>query len=60
VLNCAEAAGMKTYDTYSLVGAAVKTHGVKQLYGEWHHSAAGNQLVAEGISAELARRNMLP
>lgn len=60
VLKCAEAAGMKTYDTFSLIDAAVKTQGVKKLYGEWHHSAAGNHLVAEGISAELARRNMLP
>ncbi|MFX4921982.1 hypothetical protein ABTC28_19870, partial [Acinetobacter baumannii] len=28
VLKCAEAAGMKTYDTFSLIDAAVKTQGV--------------------------------
>ena len=60
VLKCAEAAGLKAYDTFSLIDAAIKTQGVKSLYGEWHHSALGNQLVAEGVSAELARRNMLP
>jgi hypothetical protein len=60
VLKCAEAEGLKTYDTYSMIDATIKTHGVNQLYGEWHHSAVGNHLVAQGIFAELARRSMLP
>ncbi len=60
VLKCAEAAELKAYDTFPLIDAAIKTQGVKSLYGGWHHSALGNHLVAEGISAELARRNMLP
>lgn len=60
VLKCAETAGLKVYDTFSLIDAAIKAQGVKSLYGEWHHSALGNHLVAEGVSAELARRSMLP
>lgn len=60
VLNCATTAGLKTYDTFSLIDAAIKTHGVQSLYGEWHHSAVGNHLVAEGVAVELARLNMLP
>ncbi|MBS0547172.1 MAG: hypothetical protein JSR24_05440 [Proteobacteria bacterium] len=60
VLRCAEAAGLQTYDSYSLIDDAVRAQGVKALYGGWHHSALGNHLVAEGVSAELTRRRMLP
>jgi hypothetical protein len=60
VLKCAAESGLQTYDTFGLVDAALKTQGVNQLYGEWHHSAAGNKLVAEGIAAELLRLKLLP
>jgi len=60
VLRCAEAAGLQTFDSYTLIDDIVRAQGVKSLYGDWHHNARGNHKVAEGISAELARRRMLP
>lgn len=60
ILQCAEQAGLQTYDSFDAVDAAVKTQGVQSLYGEWHHSAAGNHLVAEGISSALNKFKMLP
>ena len=60
VLQCAESAGLKTYDSFKLLDDTIKSQGVQSLYGDWHHSAAGNHLVAEGISAALIRLNMLP
>lgn len=60
VLRCAEAAGLQTYDSFALIDAGVASQGVHSLYGDWHHSARGNHMVAEGISAELARRKILP
>ena len=60
VLHCARSAGLQTYDSFTLLDDAIKSQGVQPLYGDWHHSAAGNHLVAEGISAELIRLRMLP
>ncbi|MEI6201200.1 MAG: hypothetical protein WCP68_04565 [Enhydrobacter sp.] len=59
-LRCAQSAGLQTYDSFKLVDDAVKSQGVQSLYGDWHHNAAGNHLVAEGISGELNRLRMLP
>ena len=60
VLHCAQSAGLQTYDSFKLLDGAIKSQGVQSLYGDWHHSAAGNHLVAEGISSELIRLRMLP
>jgi hypothetical protein len=60
VLQCATSAGLQTYDSFPLIDASVKTQGVKPLYGSWHHSPAGNHLVAEGISDALMKLKMLP
>ena len=60
VLDCAAAAGLKTFDTFKLLDDAVRAQGVQSYYGDWHHNAAGNHLVAEGISAALNRLKMLP
>ena len=60
VLHCAQSAGLQTYDSFKLIDDAVKAQSVQSLYGDWHHSAAGNHKVAEGISAELIRLKMLP
>ena len=60
VLHCADSAGLQTYDSLTLLDDAVKSQGVQSLYGAWHHNAAGNHLVAEGISAALIKLKMLP
>jgi hypothetical protein len=60
VLKCAQSAGMQTYDSFQLVDDAVKKRGVDAIYGSWHHSPAGNHLVAEGIFAALTQLKMLP
>ena len=60
VLNCAQSAGLQTYDSFQLLDDAVKAQGVQAYYGDWHHNAAGNHLVAEGIASALNRLKMLP
>jgi hypothetical protein len=60
VLQCAASVGLRTYDSFELVDGAVKSQGVQSLYGSWHHNAAGNHLVAEGISSALKDFKMLP
>jgi hypothetical protein len=60
ILQCATNVGLKTFDSWSLVDAAVKSQGVQFLYGSWHHNPAGNHLVAEGIATALNKLKMLP
>ncbi len=60
VLHCAESVGLRTYDSFKPLDEGVTAHGVQSLYGDWHHSPAGNHLVAEGIAARLRQLKMLP
>ncbi len=60
VLHCAQSAGLQTYDSFKLLDDTIKAQGLQSLYGNWHHNAAGNHLVAEGIFGELNRLRMLP
>ena len=60
VLRCAASEGLQTYDSFDLIDGVVRLHGVQSLYGDWHHNAAGNKLVAEGISRALNEFNLLP
>ncbi|MBS0538586.1 MAG: SGNH/GDSL hydrolase family protein [Proteobacteria bacterium] len=60
VLKCADAAGLASLDLYDRTAAAVHAEGRTRIYGAWHPSPRGYRLIAEGIAAELTRRNMGP
>jgi lysophospholipase L1-like esterase len=56
VLDCAASAGLTSLDLFEVTQAAVQAHGKKAIYREsGHHSALGNQLVANAIAETLAR-----
>ena len=60
VLACARQAGLATVDTYDATEKAVKSRGLRTVYGAWHPSAMGYRLIAELIAAEVEKRRMLP
>ena len=59
VLKCAEQAGLAAVDTYAAMQQAVKSRGLRTMYGSWHPSVDGYRLIAEQIAAEVQKRKLL-
>ena len=60
LLKCAKAAGLATLDLYDAMAKAVHDDGREKIYGAWHPSPEGYELIARGIADELKRRHMPP
>jgi hypothetical protein len=54
VLSCAEAAGLPTLDLYQPFAQAVKTRGLRTIYGAWHPSPEGYKLIAQEVAKKLS------
>jgi hypothetical protein len=59
VLGCAAAAGLIPFDLSDTLKAAVDARGAGALYRSDHHSAEGNQVVADLVMRELIKRGLL-
>jgi len=60
VLKCATEAGFATLDMFAAIDEAVRSRGLRAIYGDAHPSPAGAEITARQIAAALDKHRVVP